>query len=366
MPYFRRYGGYGYGRRYRRWYGRRGWTRSWRGRSMSRRTANGTRTMSMVIPVENTMTCVIPSGSYNSVVCGIEPWWYNPSNANPQLLNASLFTTDLYRTYAHLYDDVKIDWMSCEIGVLDTVGSGGTFSAVRLWTSVDRRIVRTDLSNAPTANQVRTSSSAQGTLMVNNSRAVTRRYIAASDLAERITFHDCTQNVAAADNVYDQSWYNSGYSVPFFSPGLFFFFEVSAAPAEQKGISLSIRVKYGVTFRNAKFGLSQGAGSKDVEMEVDPVATKKAGKIVEKPVYVGMLKSAIGRLSLNVSDGVEEYENGDASLDEDLNYVYEKVGEEEFRKLFKDFYDDELLTLGLVKKEVMDDDPTELVKDTKS
>lgn len=332
---------------------------------MSRRTANGTRTMSMVIPVENTMTCVIPAQSYNSVVCGIEPWWYHPSDANSQLLNASLFNTELYRTYAHLYDDMKIDWMSCEIGVLDTVGNGGTFSAVRLWTSVDRRLVRSDLTNPPTANQVRTSSSAQGTLMVNNSRTVTRRYVAASDLSERVSFHDCTQFVSG-DNAYDQCWYNSQYSVPFFSPGLFFFFEVSAAPGEQKGISLSIRVKYGVTFRNAKYGLAVNIGAKTAGVEVDPVETKKAGKSVEKPVYVGMLKSAIGRLSLNVSDGVEEYESGDASLDEDLNYVFERVGEEEFKKLFKDFYDDELLTLGLVKKEVMDDDPTELVKDTKS
>lgn len=268
MPYYRR--GYyrrGYGRGYRRWYGRRGWTRSWRG-SMNRRIQSGTRSFSMTVPVEGIYSAVVPGGSYNTVVGCVEPFWYMPSLANSQLLQGSLVMSELYRTYSKLYDEMKIDWVSWEISVLDVIGQGGAFSACRLWTTVDRKFTRQDVEDAPTAYQVRTASSAQGVMLVNNSRAVVRRYVGASDLQERTCWHDCDVfEAGGVVQMYDYAWYRANENVNFFAPALFYFMELNSAPAAQTLINLSIKVKYGVTFRNAKYGLtaaaSKGSGGID-------------------------------------------------------------------------------------------------------
>lgn len=258
MAYFRRYGGYG--RRYRRWYNRRGWTRSWRRGSMSRRIASGTRTFSMTVPMENIFTVNFMGGQYNSVVQCIEPFYFDPSAAHPEFLCCPLIQSQLYRTYAQLYDDVKIDWCSYEISILDPIGSQ-TYNALRLWTAVDRRVTKndvTDVNEAPTAPQIRNMSSAQGTMFVNNSRAVVRRYIAASDLAERTTYHDCSFTAAAAPNIsfIDKAWNHGDNNIPFFCPGLWFFVESTTSTADTRAISVSVKCKYGITFRNAKFGLA--------------------------------------------------------------------------------------------------------------
>lgn len=376
MPYFRRYRRRGYGRQYRRWYGRRGWTRSWKG-GMNRRIQNGTRTFSCTIPIEGISAMVIPANSYYTNVYAISPWQHNPSSQYSPYYECNLMISDLYKTYAKLYDEMKIDWVSFEIAILDVIGNGGVFSACRLWTTVDRKTTTDDFIHPMTSYQIRTSSGAQGTMLTNNSRTVTRRFIAASDLQERTCWHDCsieetTTGTPPALLIYDRAFVKAAENVLFFSPSLWYSLELNTAPAAQTSVNVSIKVKYGVTFRNAKFGLSAQAATKsegtemDRRVEVLPVETKTAGKTVEEPVLKGMLKKAVDRLVLYLSDGVGEWDTGEASMDEDLKYAYERLGEENFRKMFKDFYDDELLTLGLVKKEVMDDDPTELVKDSKS
>lgn len=270
MPFYRR--GYyrrGYGRTYRRWYGRRGWTRSWRG-GMNRRIQSGTRTFSMTVPVEGIYTCVIPANSYNTVVSAVSPFWYNPGNVSVEMLQAPVVMSELYRTYCQLYDEVKIDWVSWEISVLDVIGQGGTFSACRLWTTIDRKFCRQDVDGAPTAYQVRNASSAQGVMMVNNSRTVVRRYVAAYDLQERTSWHDCDVNGAGTTNMYDYAWYRANENLNFFSPALVYFMELNQAPAAQTALNVSVKAKYGITFRNAKFGLS-AAQSKGVTVSSDGV-----------------------------------------------------------------------------------------------
>lgn len=272
MPYYRSYfrrGGYG--RRYRRWYGRRGWTRSWRG-GMNRRILNGTRTFSMTVPVEGIYSAVIPASSFNTNVGCVSPFWYSPAYQNSQLLQGSLVMSELYRTYCKLYDEVKVDWVSYEISVLDVIGQGGTYSACRLWTTVDRKVTRQDLAVAPTAYQVRTASSAQGVMMTNNSRTIVRRYVAASDLQERTCWHDCDIYEVAQPDVqfYDYAWFRTNENVNFFAPGLYYFLELNSAPEAQGAVNLSIKVKYGITFRNAKYGLSTGA-NRSAGVDVDGV-----------------------------------------------------------------------------------------------
>lgn len=380
MAYYRRGFRRGYGRAYRRWYARRGWTRSWRRGSMSRRIASGTRTFSMTVPMENIFTVNFLAGQFNSVVQCIEPFYFNPSAASPELLCCPLIQSQLYRTYAQLYDDVKIDWCSYEISILDPIG-GESYNAVRLWTAVDRRVTKNDVSDinqAPTAPQIRNMSSAQGTMFVNNSRAVVRRYIAASDLGERITYHDCSFNTTAAPNIsfVDHAWYDGNNNITFFCPGLWFFIESTVSTGSTRAISVSVKCKYGVTFRNAKFGLAVtgNAGPKSAA-----VPDKRDGSSVEvlpdvedavksesvKPVLTGMAKDALARLSLYVSDVPDEYEKGDNDWREDLEFLISKVGVDGVRKYFPEGccleYDKYLKDRG-----DMDDDVTVLVKDSKS
>lgn len=261
----------GYGRRYRRYFNRRGWTRSWRG-GVNRRSLSGTRTFSCVVPVEEIVTVPVAAESFNSGVCCVNPYAYYPGSAVANLYLGSLFLSTLYRTYCQLYDEVKIDWVSVEIAVMDTIGQGGDFAAVRFWTAWDRKLQSNDVSSEPTYISVRTSSSAQSTLMVNNSRAVTHRYVRATDLQERITFHDCSFASSGSPPITtDRAWFNSTHNVMFFSPGLLFFFELNSAPRAQTGINCSLKVKYGVTFRNPKFGLSAEGRSAESGVKIDEV-----------------------------------------------------------------------------------------------
>lgn len=260
-------------RRYRRGYGRY-WRRNWwRRGSMNRRIQSGTRTFSMTVPVEGIYSMVVSAGNYNTNVYCVSPYRYAPGAANADYLQCPVVMTELYRTYAKLYDEVKIDWASYEVSVLDVIGSGGTFSACRLWTTVDRKFAASDLSSPMNAYQVRTSSGAQGTMMTNNSRTIVRRYLAARDLQERITFHDCTvvagtEGSPAYQYFNDGAWASASSNLMFFAPSMFYFLELNDAPSSQKAITVSVKVKYGVTFRNAKFGLSSEAPSKDVGVDI--------------------------------------------------------------------------------------------------
>lgn len=376
MAYFRR--SFGYGRRYRRWYGRRGWTRSWRRGSLNRRIQSGTRTFSMTIPVEGIYSMIVDSGSFNTHVYAVSPFKYAPGAAYADVIQCPVVMTELYRTYAKLYDEVKIDWASYEVSILDVIGNGGTFSACRLWTSVDRKNCVGDMVIPMTAYQVRTSSGAQGVMMTNNSRTVVRRYLAARDLQERITYHDCTVGIGSEGNppyqvMQDEAWIAASSNLMFFSPALYYFLEMNQAPSAQQAITVSVKVKYGVTFRNAKYGLTSAAPTKDAGVDIRSVvdegglAGKSEVKLESpKPTLTGMAKAAVARLALNASGGgCDEYESGENDWHEDIEFLVDKVGVDGVRTYFPegscDLYDEYLKERG-----VMDDDPTELVKDSKS
>lgn len=315
MARYRRY------RRYRRGYGGRYWRRNLLRRgSMNRRIQSGTRTFSMTVPVEGIYSMVVPSGSYSTNVYAVSPYMWGPGAPYADYLQCPVVMTDLYRTYAKLYDEVKVDWVSYEVSVLDVIGQGGTFSACRLWTSVDRKFTVDDLQSPMSAYQVRTSSGAQGTMMTNNSRTVIKRYIGARDLQERISFHDCsvretTTGSPAYPVKYDIAWQGAGNNMMFFAPTLWYFLELNDAPSSQKVISVSVKVKYGVTFRNAKFGLAEASsGSKDAgvdyraeSVETDDVVEmgKRLKELMHEDVQLPLSEEDT-RMSMD--DGEEEKE----------------------------------------------------------
>lgn len=319
---------------------------------MNRRIASGTRTLSITVPVEGIYSAMVNASSFNTHVYAISPFKYSPSDAGADYMQAPLVMTDLYKTYSSLYDEMKIDWVSYEICVLDVIGQGGTFSACRLWTTVDRRFVSPDATSPMTAYQVRCSSGAQGTMMTNNSRTVIKRYLAARDLQERTSWHDCTMIDGTTGNPpaiirYDQAWNTSGPNCPFFSPALWYFMELSSAPAAQTVINLSVKVKYGVTFRNAKFGLSTSGTASTRDAGVDHRDVPAESKVVDKSVsFVNPsieVKDACGRLACNVAGGYEGYSDGSYSIDDDVKEAVEKLGVDGFRETFGETYDEYLV-----------------------
>lgn len=375
MPFYRR----GYYRRGRSGYGYRGYNRSWRRRGWSRRgglsrsSTQGSRRFSVVVPTQAVFNFTVPAGSYWSDLHAVSPYSANPSS---KLVHASLVSSLLYRTYTRLYDQAKIDWVSVKISIMTLVGAGGVSPAVKVVTSWDRdigfnEVTGSNPSDYPTTDSIQSGSESQTSLIVNNSRAVINRFNAASDLQERTVFHDCSLVSVGGSNSYyvDSQYYaqssQASKSVGY-CPGLYMALNAATSPGEGSSFvfTCSLDVKWHVTFRNPKYGLSVGASKSagDLIEDVVPVKSEGAGKSVAKkvsfdvgsvsdllPVYSGLVGDVVDRLSASIHDeGV--YSDGEYSRDEDIEFSYKKLGDEKFHELFKDFYDVSLRELGLISE----------------
>lgn len=364
MPFYRR----GY-RRGRSGYGYRGYNRSWRRRGwyrrgLSRASTQGNRRFSVVVPTQAVFNFTVPGLNYWSDLYAVCPYSANPTS---KLEQAALPSSLLYRTYTRLYDQVKIDWVSVKLSIMTLVGVGGVAPAIKVCTSWDRDMNVYDVvdmgatpSPIPTVDTIQTGSESQTSLIVNNSRAVITRFNAASDLQERTIFHDCGLNLVDSTYYVDAA-YNSAGSGLGYCPGLYMAVNSATAPAEGASFTFtcSLDVKWHVTFRNPKFGLSTVGGvNKAVgDFASEPVRSEGAGKNVSKvlgisqntgtPVYCGLLGDVVDRLKLNMhTDGV--YSDGEYDHDEDVQFAYEKLGDEVFHQLFKNVYDDDLTKFSLI------------------
>ena len=272
MAYYR--GRRGYGRRYRRWYNRRGWTRSWRSSSVKSAQQSGERRFKLVVPVTTFYGVAVAQGAKNSDVACVSPWCDGTYHESNEMCIGNMLLNDLYWVYSKLYDEVKIDWMSCELSIMNDLGGNGVPSACAIVTCVDRRVNvdevdynhhSDDESDDPmTFLQMRQSSSSNIYTCTNQTKKTVRRYVAASDLMERSTFHDCTiaEGEDAHGNIthYDSAWNKLGPAVNFFSPGVYFgILCTDSAPAGGYSFVVQVNVKYGLTFRNPKYGLGVDA-----------------------------------------------------------------------------------------------------------
>jgi hypothetical protein len=293
MPYYRR--------RYRsRWP-----YRSWRRGSVTRSSQAGRRTFNVSIPTSDAFQMTVGASNFWSNLVGISPYFTFSGNG---LSHAALTSSLLYKTYTKLYDEVKVNSVYVKISLMTNVGTGGLVPAVNLVSVWDRNVKRAEIIDGegiPTTATIQTGSESQSTLIVNNSRAVVSRYNKASDLQERTTFHDCSTVVYSSTGIVDQEWSNKapiGYC-----PGLMFALQTSTAPGAGSSyvFDVAVEVRWNVTFRNPKFGLSGSSAKgiavsddqkftelsqmlieemKDEEPETEKVVLKKKVKIVE-PVY---------------------------------------------------------------------------------
>lgn len=376
MPFYRR----GYYRRGRSGYGYRGYNRSWRRRGWYRRggvarsSTQGTRRFSVVVPTQASFNFTVAGGSYWSDLHAIAPY----DSRGGATRHCSLPSSLLYRTYTRLYDQVKIDWVSVRISIMSLVGSGGVTPAVKVVTMWDRALSNDDASNpdnVPTPDSIQNGSESQISLIVNNSRAIVNRFNGANDLQERTLFHD--GSLSSLSGGYVDAAFLEGQNCGYV-PALYIALNTATSPGAGNSFSFtcSLDVKWRVTFRNPKYGLSVSSGSKavgdltsDLEtLRAEAVKSEGAGKSVAKkvtfdagalsdvlPTYSGLLGDVVDRLSANSHvEGV--YDDGVYSHDEDVKFAYEKLGDEKFHELFKNVYDLSLKEQGLIVVDQKDGD----------
>lgn len=369
MPFYRR----GYYRRGRSGYGYRGYNRSWRRRGWYRRglarsSTQGNRRFSVIVPTQASFNFTVSGTSYWSDLHAVSPYDASISGPHVSLRHCALPSSLMYRTYTRLYDQVKVDWVSVRISIMSLVGSGGITPAVKVVTMWDRAATSGDVTNGasvPSPDSIQNGSESQVSLIVNNSRAIVNRFNVASDIQERTVFHDCA--VANNNGSYVDSEFNIGHNVGY-APVLYMALNTATSPGSGTSFTFtcSLDVKWRVTFRNPKFGLSaSSSGSKGVDdltsdietLRAEAVKSEGAGKSVPRTLgvnqstgsveYAGLLGDVVDRLKLNMhTDGV--YEDCEYDHDEDVQFAYEKLGDEVFHQLFKNVYDDDLKKFSLI------------------
>lgn len=287
MAFYRR-GFYrrGYRRNYGRYYRRSRWPyRSMRG-TLVRSQTSGVRRLNISIPVQEAFSVSITtpaggSGVFWSDVYAIQPFLQVISGTGlANVGHGNLISSRLYRVYTTLYDQMKINSCYIKMTVMTNIGSGGVTPALRVVTMWDRNMCVEDLygSGMPSTDQLEVGSGSQVTMIVNNSRAIMTRYLKASDIQEWTKFHDCSL-VTSGNYKYDGSWcvrkaatenFANGQDCGFV-PGMYFALNSATAPAAGASFvfSLQFEIRWNVTFRNPKFGLSAGGvGAKGIGVEV--------------------------------------------------------------------------------------------------
>lgn len=298
MPsYYRRYLASSRGNR--RWR-RTGWWRSFgRGRRGPRSAyTSGRRRVTLRVPVEAQAQFTIEAGSNWSNLLCIQPFLsYKSTSANKNAGVASLVSSPLYRNYATLYDQVKIDSVYVSGSVIEGIGIGGSFDSLSFASAWDRNIqpVEVKVGGAPgiTAQTIQYGSEAQTFLLTNNSKQLVHRWNRASDLLEKATFHDCSVALAPAASQYRY------YDVAFFPlgtasenangglgyvPGLWMAFYSPQTVASPRTVNVTFKVIWNVTFRNPKYGLAAESVSKEGAMDEVGGEGKEEEKEEEKEV----------------------------------------------------------------------------------
>lgn len=356
-------------RRYRATPYRSGFNRSWRRRGWYRRgTAynqrQGRRTFNVSIPVENVLSVTVPANNSWSGALTTCPFMADQP-ATAVRFAVSLLHSLLYRTYTRLYDQAKINSVSLTFDLISPLGVGGLAPAIKVYTTWDRCYDSLDAGGSPpSVNALVNGSESMCQMFVNNSRASLTRYNRASDLQERSSYHDCSYETTTVSGVSfwkDISW---GDSCKFYSPSCCFAIQTGDTTTTDRVFPVSVRATYNVTFRNPKYGLStapsKGGDVEDILDGVEPVKVAGAGKSVAKtvtfdagavsdvlPAYSGLLGDVVDRLTANMhEEGV--YSDGEYDHDEDIQFGYEKLGDEVFHQLFKKVYDDDLKKFGLI------------------
>ena len=247
---------------FRRWFRRRYPSRYSRYRRRYRRYRSGRRfvngssrsSIRVKIPVTYTHSLTQPSGTHGTDVDGICPLTQTTTFVS------SALSSPLYRTYCLLYDEVKVIGFKANINITSSVG-GSDLPSLEILTSFDRRFGSSE--DYPTYADLRTYSTYQAAMAVNNSIAKLTRSIYASDLMEKAQWHDCTL-LEAAGEYTDRAYQASARNPNFFVPMLFIAFNCPDT-STSKTISYTAEITYYFSFRNPKYGAGSSSAKSSVE-----------------------------------------------------------------------------------------------------
>lgn len=249
------------------------------------------------IPVTKTVSLVVPTGSKESNVIAFAPVLDFRLGEAAQAgtpakncwdahhLDGGLMYHPLYTNYANLYDEMKIDRMTVR-GVIQTpVGAGADFESVSVYTSWMRAADKNDFGNEyPTLSTMRSMSTYQQAIAVNNTVNKFVRSLACSDLLEKISFIDASPwpagsnapqfIVSDATTTYTVpqgyvkplvAWNGSNGLDPRFAPVFYFGITAGVTSSVDRIAVCQIQIMYTVTFRTPKFGASASAARDTIE-----------------------------------------------------------------------------------------------------
>ena len=260
-----------YARRYRRY---KRFYRSFGGRRYrTRRFINGSTRSSVrvKVPLHFNLSFTQAANTQGSNIARVCPLDSSSSYA-------SAMTNGLYRTYCHLYDEVKVIGMKAQINVSSQVG-GSDIPSLQIYSAFDRRHAFGEAN--PTFDALKTFSTFSVATAVNNSVAKLQRSLYAGDLLEKAQWHDCTfsdPNLPAGDPdksadayYHDKAYEAAGANPNFFSPALFLAMAIPNITAQQS-VNANLDVTYYFSFRNPKYGAGASAQRLSVENLAYPVS----------------------------------------------------------------------------------------------
>lgn len=244
--YYRRYRRYRPRRYIRRWFKRR-----------TRRFINGSSKSTIRVKIPMTFTDARtqdPNTVGTSVTVLSCPFYTSQLNCSP-------LRSELYRTYCHLYDEVKCIGAKIVLNVSSQVG-GTDIPSLQIYTGWDRRFSNAD--DVPTFAQLSTYSTYQTATAVNNSVCKLQRTCYASDLLEKAQWHDCTLAQNQSNFWYDKAFVASGDNPNFFCPTCFLAFAIPSKTTATT-VSYTVDIVYYFAFRNPKFGAASSAARAAVD-----------------------------------------------------------------------------------------------------
>lgn len=254
-------------RRYRRYRPRR-YVRRWFRRRF-RRYVNGSSksTVRLKVPVSQVMSfpiTVVDDGQGHisvtpSPAALITPWM--PVSQAGAVPVCNVLSSPLYQAYCNLYEEVKCVGMKAQFSVSTQIG-GSVLPSLEIQTSFDRRLCRNDAVNPPTYANMKTYSTFNSAIAINNSIAKLSRSAYASDLMEKASWHDCT----ISDQGIDAAYSGTQNNVPFFSPGLWIAMTSPTPPVATLSVSVSVEVMFYFAFRNPKFGGTTSGSNKLLDL----------------------------------------------------------------------------------------------------
>ena len=265
-----------YGRRYSRYRRYGAYSRYRRRRSGTSSTASSRGRIRVRVPVQKLISVPVAANSLDSSVVMSSPWYEGTTSAlqqNPYGV-CSAVSSNLYRAYVGLYDQVKCDGVVTRLSIVTAIGSA--IPAVQVVMAYDRMGTLSEVTNDGVNSVISTSSlfdysSASIVSAINNSVAKTSRSCWSSDIQERSVFHDATVVSNSGGAVFDEDFQSNETKVGYFSPLTMIGLRLSAAPSADTTIQILLEQTYYFTFRQPKYGGSANSAAVTRVATVDGV-----------------------------------------------------------------------------------------------